>query len=356
VPARTISIPCQTFAQLKRAVAETFLEGQRRADELRVRTYWETGRHIHQHLLLNQDRAEYGAGVIPQLADELKADERTLYQCLQFYRAFPILGARPVLSWAHYRRLMQLADSRQRAAVTAEAIKKNWSSAKVSEHVAQLNAASRDADDTEESQASADDSRPKPRLLSSKLGTPGLFRIVARNDGLAIDLGFKFYQPLDAEAASAFKAGDIVSVDGRGKPALAAGATKADLFTYAVKLVRVIDGDTLLVEVALPPFHTHERKLRLRAIDCPEMITTEGKAAKRFVDDLITRTVAVTVTTTKPDKYDRYLAAVFLTVSSGSSVGAKTAEPEEIFLNNALLENGHASRTDVYTGGDWGQA
>ncbi|MBI4626915.1 MAG: thermonuclease family protein [Verrucomicrobia bacterium] len=62
------------------------------------------------------------------------------------------------------------------------------------------------------------------------------------------------------------------------------------------------------------------------------------------------------VRTTKPDKYDRYLAVVFFTVFGSSSGGARTAESEEIFLNNALLENGHARRTDVYAPGDWGEA
>ena len=238
MPAPTTTAPCQTFAQLKRAVAETFLEGQRRAEELKVLTYWKTGQHIHQHLLLNQDRAEYGAGVVPQLARELDADERTLYQCLQFYRAFPILGTCPELSWGHYRRLMQLADPRQRVAVTAEAIRKEWPCAKLSEHVAQINAAARATAGSEESQTSDDGPRPKPRLLTSKLGTPGLFRVVARNDGLAIDLGFKFYRPLEAGASPTLKAGDIVAVDGRGKFALADGATKADLFTYGRDLSR----------------------------------------------------------------------------------------------------------------------
>ncbi|MBI4626107.1 MAG: hypothetical protein HY736_23165 [Verrucomicrobia bacterium] len=45
----------------------------------------------------------------------------------------------------------------------------------------------------------------------------------------------------------------------------------------------------------------------------------------------------------QPDKYDRYLADVFLELKSG----------ETLFLNNALLENGHAVRMDGDAPRDW---
>ena len=52
----------------------------------------------------------------------------------------------------------------------------------------------------------------------------------------------------------------------------------------------------------------------------------------------------MTITTTKPDKYDRYLADVLIQPRDGAP---------EIFLNQALLENGHARRLDRYGPEDW---
>ena len=52
---------------------------------------------------------------------------------------------------------------------------------------------------------------------------------------------------------------------------------------------------------------------------------------------------AVTIFTSKPDKYDRYLADVFFAQASG----------DDVFLNNALLINGHAVRKDAWEFGDW---
>ena len=55
------------------------------------------------------------------------------------------------------------------------------------------------------------------------------------------------------------------------------------------------------------------------------------------------RTSSITICTTKPDKYDRYLADVFLKGPDG-----------EVYLNNELLANGRAVRKDGgYSPADW---
>lgn len=112
-----------------------------------------------------------------------------------------------------------------------------------------------------------------------------------------------------------------------------------------------MDGDTLWVRVFLRPDQWVKQKLRLRDLDCPEMDTPEGKAAKRFVDALIARTTSITICTTRPDKYDRYLADVFICLATSDGSGVKG---EEVFLNNELLANGHAVRMNEYTPADWG--
>lgn len=86
-----------------------------------------------------------------------------------------------------------------------------------------------------------------------------------------------------------------------------------------------------------------KEKVRLRGLDCPEIDTAEGRAAKRFTEQMMAQAKSVVVATTKPDKYDRYLADVFVVAEAG----------EEIFLNNALLAQGHAVRKDSYAPLDW---
>jgi micrococcal nuclease len=148
---------------------------------------------------------------------------------------------------------------------------------------------------------------------------------------------------LTPEQANGLRKDDYVRLHSKQIVQKAEAAKPSDLYTYRAEVLRVVDGDTLWMKIYLRPRHWLKEKLRLRGIDCPEMDTAEGKAAKKFVEALMTRVVSVTITTTKPDKWDRYLSDVFLETNSG----------EELFLNNLLLENGHAVRKDRFTLNDW---
>ncbi len=87
----------------------------------------------------------------------------------------------------------------------------------------------------------------------------------------------------------------------------------------------MIDGDTVVLYVDLG-FKTYSRqKLRLRGIDTPELPTAEGIKAKTFVEEILKKTKMITIKTYRKDKYDRYLADIF--------VGSK-----EMFLNQKLLD------------------
>ena len=123
-------------------------------------------------------------------------------------------------------------------------------------------------------------------------------------------------------------------------------ATAADLYTYRAVVVKIVDADTFWVRIDIGFGDFVNQKLRLRGIDAPEMDTLEGQKAKRFVESQFKNFTEIVVTTTKPDKYDRYLSDVFLQPEAG----------EEIFLNNALLETGHADRKDSFTLTDWDKA
>jgi endonuclease YncB( thermonuclease family) len=325
----------QTYGELRRAVAAVMIKGQQEIDQARVRTYWETGRLIREHGLLFKERADYGAKTILRLGADLKVDRSVLYRCVRFVECFPILARRPQLAWAHYRVLIPVADAAERQALAREAIKHGWNAAQLEDRIRPLRL-------VDPAPAASGDSVATPiaQLLTPGRGTPGLHRIVDRGEGLAVDLGFKLYRGLPTGTKLA--AGDIVRIAGDGSVRRVEEATKADLFYYAATLRRVIDGDTLVVMLEVAPEIFVELKLRLRGLDCPEMGTPEGKAAKRFVDALVGKATAVTINTTKPDKYDRYLADVFLATDAG-----------ELFLNNELLVNGQAVRKDAWQFRDW---
>jgi endonuclease YncB( thermonuclease family) len=324
-----------TYAALRRGVENVVLEGRRQIERAWVQTYHECGRMIHEHLLLKKEKAVYGAYLYRQLATDTGVDIRTLQQSVQFYRYFPIARHGAQLSWAHYRALVQVDDAEKREQLLRTALREGWTSPQLVERVRLLNALS------EEATGGPERSPAAIKLLPAKRGTPGVHRVVARGEALAVDLGFKLYVGLEDDAA--FKTGGFATFDSRGRAVAAPDATKADLFTYAVTVRRVIDGDTLEVEIPLPRGYAHQLKLRLRAIDCPEMDTPAGKAAKRFTASLLAPATAVEIVTSKPDKYDRYLADVFIPDGAG----------EFTFLNNELLRSGHAVRKDDWSAADW---
>jgi len=77
---------------------------------VQVQTCWEVGRHIVEFGQGGQARAEYGAKLLPQLAQTLSHefgkgfDERNLRNTRAFFLAFPNWNAlRSELSWTHYR-------------------------------------------------------------------------------------------------------------------------------------------------------------------------------------------------------------------------------------------------------------
>lgn len=336
MPGSKLTVP-KTYPDLRRRVQEVLIGGQQRIEKAKVRTYWETGRIINEHVLAHKHRANYGAQVFADLERDLKISTRVLYSCAQFARVFPNLNGRSILSWAHYRILCQVETESDRKSLIAETLKHGWTSDQLDERIRRLNAVAWSGAETEGQTAPA----TPPRLLIAKRGTPGAHRVVARGERLAVDLGFKLYVALDEEAA--FKAGGFATFDARGRPQAATAANKADLFTYAATVRRVVDGDTLEVDLPLPRGFTHQLKLRLRALDCPELDTPAGKAAKRFTESLIAPAAAIEIVTSKPDKYDRYLADVFIPDGAGGFT----------FLNNELLGSGHAVRKDDWSAADW---
>jgi len=108
-----------------------------------------------------------------------------------------------------------------------------------------------------------------------------------------------------------------------------------DPWTYRARLVRVVDADTLEMEVDLGFQVIKRETLRLAGLDAPELGTAEGRTVRALVLDWMDEVgLAVEwpllVTTRKTDKYRRYIAVVR---------DATTARPP---LNDTLLEGGYA--------------
>lgn len=99
------------------------------------------------------------------------------------------------------------------------------------------------------------------------------------------------------------------------------------MYRYAVKLIRVIDGDTVWLNVDLGFTVNVEVCFRLLGINAPELHGTgsiAGKDAKAHLEQLLAQG-ALTLQSEKPlktDKYGRWLADITVTRPDGSSFNA----------------------------------
>ena len=100
---------------------------------------WLIGYRIAEEELKGEDRAEFGAKIIKQLSKELTEiygkgfDRSNLYHILKFYQMFPQIVDTVcrqfsiLLSWSHYRVLLQVNEKEARDWYEKEAIEQTWS-------------------------------------------------------------------------------------------------------------------------------------------------------------------------------------------------------------------------------------
>jgi micrococcal nuclease len=117
---------------------------------------------------------------------------------------------------------------------------------------------------------------------------------------------------------------------------------EVNLYTYRARVLRVVDGDTIEVDIDLGyGVLLGKRLLRLSGIDCPEIKTQAGLLAKEatvkwMVENTTTKKLLTNTSSyvtfqslsDKPDKYGRILAKVI----------GKDGET----LNDYLVKVGHA--------------
>lgn len=100
------------------------------------------------------------------------------------------------------------------------------------------------------------------------------------------------------------------------------------MYTYSAKLIRVVDGDGVVLDIDLGFYQWRlNRSYRLGRIDAPEMNTVEGVAAKTHLSSLLNGANYLMVTTSKADSFDRWIVELF---ADGRN------------LNDQMVADGHA--------------
>ncbi len=243
-----------TPAQYRRLLSDlrTLLERGRQRAELAVAqqlvaTYHRIGKRLLAQRLT--DNAGYGDATVRRLADDLGIGRHLLHRAIALACAYPDGPPESGLRWSHYRALLTLPDPEERSWYEAEARQPGWPSTKLVQAIR---------------------ARRFARLAPSKA------KRLPRTK-----------KPKSLERPT------------------------APLHVYRARILRVVDGDTLLADIDLG-FQVHkEQRLRLAAIDAPPVDSPSGAKASQYVQDRLATVEFVVVWTVKIDLYGRYVAHVF---------------------------------------------
>lgn len=300
--------------------------------------YWRIGKFIHEHLLENKDRADYGQYLFERLGEDIDRDVSTLSRALKFYRLYPILAEPQELSWEHYRSLITVKDEAKRKLFAEKAAKKEWTSQELEEAI-RLDRLKIEEPEVKTIQDSVKLSVTRARLYTYKVIEPQYLQSTEEN--VVVDVGFYINTQVPLKGIAKPKDGQIVesTKTASGYSFKASDAKPRELYTYKALVERVVDGDTIWVNIDCGFDIWIRQKLRLRSIDAPELDTIKGWEAKQFVEAVLSKVSFAVIKTHGSDKYDRYLTDIFYLKGQSNP---QTVLEEGTFLNQDLLDRGLA--------------
>ncbi|MFC1645763.1 DUF1016 N-terminal domain-containing protein [Candidatus Omnitrophota bacterium] len=326
----------KSYPKLLSDLKSILLEGLKKIEEQRVKTYWQTGEMISEYLLEGKQR---GDGLFIRLSEDLEIDQRTLYHSVGFYQAFPSLSTCSNLTWSQYRILSTVEDKSRRDFLEDQAVKLGWDARRLQQaiKIERLKWAKRvEPVETVES--------VKLKFTRGKLYTYRLIKpkiINPTESELLVDCGFSIWRDVALLGITSPGAGEIVESRKSGSyySFNYSAAKSSQLFTFKALVERVVDADTIWVHIDLGFNCWSRQKIRFRGIDAPEVSTAKGIKAKEFVEDRLAGVPFVIIKTHSPDKYDRYLSDVFYKEGESSP---EVALRYGKYLNQELLDLGLA--------------
>ncbi len=335
------------IASIKKTLMHGLIAAQKALEYQRLKTYWQIGHDITRAVEASSGSMVFGQALYTRIAGQLTRDLKvdispdTLYRAIQFSRDHPDFPENTPLTFTHYIALHRVSDAKKRAALEKKAIKQQWSSVRLKQEIARLNAIELKDDDA--------------RLASLPVarGELYVYTLIPQQDihskpRMVIDCGFKIYLPLEGiilKNHASFRADQkrVVRVEKDGSDYHVRLHKKygENLYTYLARVRRVIDGDTLDLSIDVGFGIFTEQRARLKAINAPELKTNTGQAAQAFLKKYLSSCPHVVIRTQKAGMYGRWLVDVF---ALPAEKDPRVIASEGAHLNQVLLEMGHAQK------------
>lgn len=133
------------YGSVKKILADARQRAYTAVNFTMVESYWQIGQQIVEYEQHGEARADYGKGLLKELARRLTVDfgkgfdERELRKMRQFYQMFKIRDTlRPELTWSHYRRLISVENEQARIWYMNEAADSVWSTRQMDRQISTL--------------------------------------------------------------------------------------------------------------------------------------------------------------------------------------------------------------------------
>ena len=337
-------IPAKTYRQLQHAVAREIEAGtQRMRDAYHqevLHTYWNIGRIIHDTIDFDKAPTSRNAGIVKRLAKDFKKSEWFFYNVVKFYRLYPSVP-KSGLSWTHYTLLMSVPDEKERARLERKA-RHDRISAKEFRIDVRLRGQGPLIGDA----SVADKGRAAIPVVRGKLYHYRALRdpVYRLDEGwMLVDMGFGIEREVKVAKDSSIHSGLIVRAikEGEEYSVRISPFEKDRLYTYKAVIERVVDGDTFVARIDMGFRSWITERLRLRAIDAPELRTARGHQVSNYVKKILAGCPCVAVKTYKEEKFGRYLCDLFY---KSKEEDPEVVVNEGIYLNQELLDKGMAGR------------
>jgi len=347
----TKSLPAKTLYNdliktVKAALTAGLIEAQKALEYQRVKTYWTIGAAVLDaadrpvSTILNNKElyTKISADVERSLGLELSTD--TIQRCVQFRKTFPVFPKDTPLTFTHYLALSRVTDERERRKLERAAIKAELTTPDLKKKVAQLNSADAALLPSKTAALPVERGEPYIYFLRKISGLKG-------EEGLCVGCGFRIHIPLNgalgvksAKKFSVKSSRYVCSVKvEEGYQLRLAVRKRVSVYTYAARVIKVVDGDTLdaLIDVG---FGIRARqRFRLKFINAPETGSAAGERARAFLTKYLSRCPIIVVRTQKAGMYGRWLGDIF--ALPGSADPAKIAAEGE-YLIQVMLDKGRA--------------
>ena len=128
------------------------------------------------------------------------------------------------------------------------------------------------------------------------------------------------------------------------------------MYDYQCKIVRVIDGDSIILDIDLGFSHwIHGESIRLYGVDTPECRTRDaeekaaGLLAKAFVEDALHVGGTYTLSTKEKGKFGRYLGVIMLSDRTSINAALVTEHLAVAYFGQSKqdIEDAHAANYEL---------